>query len=224
MKNSEKLFFGLLGIGILCHIIFLPYYPDSSMMIMNWITIPIYGILGYIGLKRFEEKAGFPDIFEESVNYKYRYLIPMILGVIFGVGAIIFDILNPFKVPALPLPISIPYWIFIAIFDEFFWRLFLLTFLIWLISYQILKENKEKEVFWIVACIEALLYVLLQISMFVLNVGPITPILFAQIILISGVYTIFSCYCYRKGGFLAVLMMRLTQYLVYHIIYGSFLV
>ena len=67
MKKTEKLFFGLLVIGILCHILFLPYYPDSSMMMINWIIIPIYGILGYIGLKKFEEKAGFPDIFEKSV-------------------------------------------------------------------------------------------------------------------------------------------------------------
>ena len=69
MKKSEKLFFGLLGIGILCHIIFLPYYPDSSMMIMKWITIPLYGILGYIGLNKFEKKSEFPDMFEENVTY-----------------------------------------------------------------------------------------------------------------------------------------------------------
>jgi len=57
--------------------------------------------------------------------------------------------------------------------------------------------------------------------MFVQYVGPITPILFVQIILISGGYMVVSCYCYRKGGFLAALVLRLTQYMIYHVIYGG---
>ncbi|MBD3253694.1 MAG: hypothetical protein GF383_01300 [Candidatus Lokiarchaeota archaeon] len=221
MKTSEKIFFLLVVVGTLCHIIFLPFYPDSITLIMNWISIPFYSVLGYLGLKFFEQKAGFPDMLEESITRKERLVFPIILGIIFGIGAIIFDVLNPFKVPRLPFPISIPYWIFVAIFDEFFWRLFLLTFLIWLFSYKILKGEKHNLVFWIIIFAEAGLYMLLQISMFLQFVGSLTPILIFQIIIVSGGFVIVACYCYKKGGFLAVLTLRLTQYLLYHIIYGA---
>ena len=221
MKNSEKIFFGLIVIGVICHILFLPYYPDSMMMIMNWISIPFYSILGYLGLRIFEEDAGFPDMLEEEISNTKRLLIPLILGVIFAIGAILFDMLNPYKVPRLPIPISIPYWIFVAIFDEFFWRLFLLTFLIWLISHVIKDDEKQEKIFWFVVVLEAVLYMLLQTSMFIQNVGPITPVLFLQIILIGGGFTVIACYCYRKGGFLAVMVLRLTQYMLYHVLYGG---
>ena len=129
--------------------------------------------------------------------------------------------LNPYKIPALPLPISIPYWIYVAIFDEFFWRLFVLTFLVWLFSYKLLKENHQEKVFWAMAILEAILYMLLQTAMFIQNVGPITIVLFFQIILIGGGYTVAACYCYRKGGFLAVMVIRIMQYMVYHVLYGG---
>ncbi|TFG03091.1 MAG: hypothetical protein EU540_00410 [Promethearchaeota archaeon] len=221
MKDSEKIFFGLVAIGLICHILFLPYYPNSMMIIMNWISIPFYSILGYLGLRIFEEDAGFPDMLEEEISNRQRLFIPLILGVIFAFGAILFDILNPYKVPRLPLPISIPYWIFVAIFDEFFWRLFLLTFLIWLISRIFKDDEKQEKIFWFVVVLEAVLYMLLQTTMFIQNVGPITPVLFLQIILIGGGFTVIACYCYRKGGFLAVMVLRLTQYMLYHVLYGG---
>lgn len=221
MKDSEKIFFGLIAIGLICHILFLPYYPDSMMMIMNWISIPFYSILGYLGLRIFEEDAGFPDMLEEEIGNRKRLLIPLVLGVIFAIGAILFDMLNPYKVPRLPIPISIPYWIFVAIFDEFFWRLFLLTFLIWLISRIFKDDEKQEKIFWFVVVLEAVLYMLLQTSMFIQNVGPITPVLLVQIILIGGGFTVVACYCYRKGGFLAVMVLRLTQYMLYHVLYGG---
>lgn len=221
MKDSEKIFFGLVAIGLICHILFLPYYPNSMMIIMNWISIPFYSILGYLGLRIFEEDAGFPDMLEEEISNRQRLFIPLILGVIFAFGAILFDILNPYKVPRLPIPISIPYWIFVAIFDEFFWRLFLLTFLIWLISRIFKDDEKQEKIFWFVVVLEAVLYMLLQTSMFIQNVGPITPVLFLQIILIGGGFTVVACYCYRKGGFLAVMVLRLTQYMLYHVLYGG---
>ncbi|MFX1392378.1 MAG: type II CAAX prenyl endopeptidase Rce1 family protein [Promethearchaeota archaeon] len=221
MKNSEKIYVGLIATGLICHILFLPYYPDSMTMIMNWIIIPFYSILGYLGLRLFEKDAGFPDMLEEEINNVQRLLIPLILGVIFAIGAIIFDMLNPYKVPRLPLPISIPYWIFVAIFDEFFWRLFLLTFLIYLISRIFKDDEKQEKIFWSIVIVEAVLYTLLQTIMFIQNVGPITTVLLVQIILIGGGFTVVACYCYRKGGFLAVMVLRLTQYMLYHVLYGG---
>jgi len=225
MKTSEKIFFSLIGIGIVCHIFFMPFYSDSfqdqTQMILNWISIPFYSILGYIGLKMFEEKAGFPDMLEKKITKKSRYYIPLVLGAIFALGAIIFDQLNPYKVPTLPLPYSIPYWIFVAIFDEFFWRLFFLTFMVWLISVKILKDNYQEHVFWAVSILEGVIYMLMQYGMFTQMVGPVTSILFAQIVLISAGYMVAACYSYRRGGFLAVMTVRLTQYMLYHVIYGS---
>ncbi|TFG29740.1 MAG: hypothetical protein EU532_02535 [Promethearchaeota archaeon] len=194
---------------------------DPIQIINNWVLTIIYLFLGYIALIYFEKIAGFPGMLDKEINMNKRVLIPFFFGLIFGISAILFDLFNPIKVPQLPFPISIPYWIFLGITDEIFWRLFLLTFLIWLISYKLLNDNRQEQVFWGVAIFESIIYIIIQLILFSSFVGIITFLVLLQIIIISGGYIIIACYCYRKGGFLAVLVLRLTQYTVYHIIYGS---
>ncbi len=220
-NSSKQIYLILVVIIVVCQIILAIFLLNFMQIVSNWILIIIYVILGYIGLKYFEKNTGFPEIINNEVNSKNRYLIPLIFGLIFGIGAIIFDFINPIKVPQLPFPISITYWIFIGITDEIFWRLFLLTFLIWVISYKLLNGKKQKDVFWGVTIFESIIYIMIQLILFVSFVGPITLLVLIQIIIISGGYIIVACYCYRKGGFLAVIVVRLTQYTVYHIIYGG---
>lgn len=226
MKNlkfvsSKLIYLILIIIIVVCQIILSIFLLPPNQIINNWLLIIIYVILGYIALRFFEKNAGFPEILDKEINFKEQFLIPLIFGLFFGLGAIFFDLINPFKVPQLPLPISIPYWIFIGITDEIFWRLFLLTFLIWVISYKLLNDNKQDQVFWGVAIFESIIYIIIQVVLFSSFVGEITFLVLLQIVIISGGYIVVACYCYRKGGFLAVIVLRLTQYTVYHIIYGG---
>jgi hypothetical protein len=221
-KNTKKIFFILIIVLIICQVILLFLFPNPEQISTNWLMIFVYAVLGYLAIEYFEEKAGFPEVFEDRISNKQRYLFPLIFGFIFGLVAIMFDVLNPSKVPRLPFPISVPYWIFIGISDEIFWRLFLLTFAIWLISYKILNDRKQVQVFWGVTVFEAGIYIIIQLILFETFVGPITFFVLFQILIVSGGYIIVACYCYRKGGFLSVIIIRLIQYMIYHILYGGF--
>ncbi|MFX1340339.1 MAG: hypothetical protein ACFFDK_17145 [Promethearchaeota archaeon] len=220
-NNSKQVYLILVLIIILCQTILTIFFFDSVQIISNWLLTIIYLVLGYIALKYFEKNAGFPDMLNNEINFYNRFFVPFIFGLIFGIGAILFDLINPYKVPQLPFPISVPYWFYVGITDEIFWRLFLLTFLIWVISYKLLKGKKQQKVFWGVAILESAIYIIIQLILFMSFVGPINSLVLIQILIISGGYIIIACYCYRKGGFLAVIVVRLTQYTVYHILYGG---
>lgn len=221
LNNSKQVYLILVIIVVIFQTIITFFTLDPLQIISNWLLTVIYLMLGFIALKHFEKNAGFPDMLSKDIKFNQLFLIPFILGLIFGISAIFFDLINPFKVPQLPFPISVPYWIFVGITDEIFWRLFLLTFLIWVISYKLLKNKKQEKVFWAVAVLESVIYIIIQLILFESFVGPITFLVLIQIMIISGGYIIVACYCYRKGGFLAVIVIRLTQYTVYHIIYGG---
>ena len=204
-----------------CQAIITPFLLGDIQLILNWISIGLYGFLGYLGLKYFEKKSGFPEMLQRDISFNKRILFPFLFGIFFAIAAIVSDIISPTKIPQIPFPLSIPVWIPIAILDEMFWRLFVLTSLIWFTSNKILKGKYHEKVFWGVAIFESLIYMFIQFSLYSKMVGTITPYVILQIILISGGFVIISCYLYKRGGFLAPVTLHLTQYLLYHGLYGG---
>ena len=204
-----------------CQAIITPFLLGDIQLILNWISIGFYGFFGYLGLKYFEKKSGFPEMLQRDISFNKRILFPFLFGIFFAIAAIVSDIISPTKIPQIPLPLSIPVWIPIAILDEMFWRLFVLTSLIWFTSNKILKGKYHEKVFWGVAIFESLIYMFIQFSLYSKMVGTITPYVILQIILISGGFVIISCYLYKRGGFLAPVTLHLTQYLLYHGLYGG---
>src|SRR5512139_3335932 len=75
-----------------------PQIPQSQ--IPKWLislvsaggTLLIYGILGFIGLILWR-KIGFPDIWDERVTNKQRFLIPGLVGSGVGIAIILLDLL-----------------------------------------------------------------------------------------------------------------------------------
>ena len=221
IDKNTKIFWILILISIFCQAVITPFLLGDIQLILNWISIAFYGFFGYIGMKYFEQKAGFPTMTQQNISFKERIFIPFLLGIIFASAAILTDIINPAKIPQIAFPLSIPAWIPIAILDEMFWRLFVLTFLIWLFSNKLLKNSHPQKIFWGVTVFEAIIYILIQFSLYSKMVGIITFFVAMQIIFISGGFIIVSCYLYRKGGFLAPITLHLTQYLLYHGLYGG---
>ena len=221
MDKNKKTFWVLILISIVCQAIITPFLTGEIQLILNWISIGFYGFFGYLGLKYFEKKSGFPEMLQKDIRFNWRILIPFLFGIIFAVAAIVSDIISPTKIPQIAFPLSIPVWIPIAILDEMFWRLFVLTSLIFFISNKILKGKHYEKVFWGVVIFESLIYMFIQFSLYSKMVGTITPFVILQIIFISGGFVIVSCYLYKRGGFLAPVTLHLTQYLLYHGLYGG---
>jgi len=106
-------------------------------------------------------------------------------------------------------------------------RLFFLSFWVWLISIVVLRSKWQNQVFWIIAVFSALAFALGHIpSLMILYnyASPVgmPPVLLTEIILLNGVISIFAAYYMRKYGFLAAVGIHFWTDIVWHVIWGLF--
>lgn len=177
--------------------------------------------MGFIGLI-LARRTGFPELWDSRVSNRQRFLIPSVIGLVYGVVTIIIDLQSPSPVH-LKLPLSIPFYTYGALFLEIMLRLFTIPLLVWFFSNLILRGKWQTTVFWLAAIIAALYeplpHIREQLSgasglavLFVLLKWIIEPLFLANVL---------TGWLFRKYGFLAAFVMRLSFYLVWHIIYGG---
>lgn len=206
--------------------------PDSIIALANAGTaIVLYGGLGYIGLK-LSQKFGFPNLWDESVSNKQRLLLPALVGSsigLFFIGAdMIFSKLHNLGPLPHPLfPISLVVSATAGIGEEIIFRLFLISFWVWLISHVIFKNRWQKQVFWIVAIFSALAFALGHLPSVMTAFGitqfdEIPLVLLMEVILLNGVLSIFAAQYFRKYGFLAAVGIHFWTDVVWHVIWGNF--
>ncbi len=190
----------------------------------------LYGGLGFLGLK-LAQKIGFADIWDAGVSNRERFLVPAIIGAANGAFFILadtfFNRLHSFgPLPHPEFPVSLIASLTAGIGEEIIFRLFFVSFWVWLISYIILKKRGQNQVFWIVAVVSALAFALGHLpSLMVLNglklISEIPPALMAEIILLNGTLSIFAAYYFRRSGFLAAVGIHFWADLVWHVIWGA---
>ncbi len=228
MKNlstSTKIYLGLVAFLVVVKVIFLLFpaaFPGADQVsAFYWTTIFVVAAMGFVGLV-LSRRAGFPDIWDARISNRQRFLIPALVGLIYGVETVLRDLANPSPVH-LKLPHSVPFYAYGAVLLEVMLRLFAVTFLTWLISNVILRGRWQTPAFWVAAVAAALYeplpYIREELSGAPAIADPSVVIKWAtEPLFIANVV---SAYLYRKYGFLAPLVMRLSFYLVWHIIYGG---
>lgn len=195
------------------------------------IMFVLYGFLGFLGLW-FSRRLGFSEIWESRISNKQRFLYPAIIGICIGVFFIILDlILSRFhslgRLPHPPFPTSLAASIVASIGEEVIFRLFFISFWVWVISYLILKGRWQNQIFWLVATISAFLFAFshiptVQYIMGFARLSDIPIALITEIIVLNGVLSLFAAYYFRKYGFLAAVGIHLWTDIVWHVIYGFF--
>jgi membrane protease YdiL (CAAX protease family) len=118
-----------------------------------------------------------------------------------------FHTLGPLPHP--PFPTSLLASAVAGIGEEIIFRLFFISFWVWLISYVILKKKLQTQIFGIVVIFSALAFAAGHIPsvmiLFGLNtINEIPPALMGEIILLNGVLSLFAGYYFRNFGFLVV--------------------
>jgi hypothetical protein len=166
-------------------------------------------------------KTGFKGMMDTEKRAS-KYILPFIPGMGFAVGAIVFDLISSDEVPQLPFPISIPAYVPVAIMDNMFWKLFVLTLAVFLVSGKLMKGRHQEKFFWTATIGYAVLYTLIQFSQYSSLVGDITLLTVFQTVTISGGFIITSCRMFRRYGYLSPVLMHITQYCIYHGLYGGF--
>ncbi len=193
------------------------------------IMLILYGGLGFIGLK-LSQKIGFADIWDLKVSNKQRFLIPALVGGGIGIFFILADVifskfhtLGP--IPHPPFPTSLVASVTAGIGEEVIFRLFFISFWVWLISYVILKKRWQNQVFWVVSTLSALAFALGHFPsvMIIFDLNTIQEIPFAlisEIILLNGVISIFVAYYFRKYGFLTAVGIHFWADIIWHVVWG----
>ena len=193
------------------------------------IAIFLYGGLGLVGLK-LSQKLGFANLWDSKISNRQRFLIPALIGAGIGVFLILADsVFSRFHtlgaLPHPPFPTSLVASAVAGIGEELIFRLFFISFWVWLISYVILKKRWQNQIFWIVTIFSALAFALGHIPSIMILFGfkafnEIPLALMSEIVLLNGVVSLFSAYYFRKFGFLAPVGIHFWTDVVWHVIWG----
>lgn len=209
----------------------LPASKAVIALVNALIMLVLYGGLGYIGLK-LSMKLGFAELWDKKVNNKQRFLYPAIYGIIAGFLLIIFDYIFSFfngigKLIHPPFPTSFFASITAGIGEEVIFRLFFISFWVWLISQVILKGKYKNKVFWIVTFLSAIAFAGAHLPsiMFLENIEQISNlslVLIIEIFLLNSFISFPAAYYFRKHGVLAAVGIHFWADIIWHVIYGLF--
>jgi hypothetical protein len=232
MKNpstSTKIYLGLVLflIGVKSFFLLAPVkFPLSDQAgAFSWLTILTIAALGFVGLV-LSKRTGFPDIWDTRISNRQRLLIPAIIGLVYGGITVLEEYIgtrsHPFQLSSdfnVKFPLSIPFYAYGAIFLEILLRLFAIPFLVWLLSNVVLRHRGQTQVFWLVAILAALYEPLPYMTDALHHTGVLSSLR----VLVGPLFVanLVAAYIFRKYGFLAPLVMRLSFYLIWHIIYGG---
>lgn len=207
----------------------LPASKPVLALVNAAILFILYGGLGLIGLK-LSQKLGFAGIWDANVSNRERFLLPALIGAAIGIFFIAADAvfsrchaLGPLPHP--PFPTSLVASAVAGIGEEILFRLFFISFWLWLVSYKILRKKWLDRIFWIVAVFSAMAFAAGHIPsvMILLGLRTVREIpfaLMAELILLNGVVSLFAAYYFRKFGFLAPVGIHFWTDVVWHVIWG----
>ena len=222
---STKIYLGLIAFMVavkLTFILFPTVFPGADQEgAFFWTTILAIAVMGFIGLL-LARRTGFPELWDTKVSNRQRFLIPALIGLVYGVVTVIIDLQNPSPVH-LKLPLSIPFYTYGALLLEIMLRLFAIPLLVWLFSNLLLRGKWQTKVFWLAVVVAALYEPLPHIREQLSGVSGLAVLLVSIKWAIEPLFlaNVLTGWLFRKYGFLAALVMRLSFYLVWHIIYGG---
>jgi hypothetical protein len=193
------------------------------------IAVVLYGGLGLVGM-RLVPVLGFAELWDDNVTDLQRFLLPALLGFGIGVFFIVADAaFSRFHdlgvLPHPPFPTSLVASLSAGIGEELIFRLFFVSFWVWLISKVALRGRHLEPVFWVVTLVSAVAFALghLPAGMMILGLETVSDIpaaLLAEVLVLNGVLSVFAAYYLRRFGFLAAVGLHFWTDIVWHVAWG----
>jgi len=125
------------------------------------------------------------------------------------------------KIPMVEFPLSIPVYYSVGILSELVFHFIPVVFLLWLLSYVILKNRWQVQTFWVIAILVSIWEPVLQLAV-MYKMGILNNVLAGVLpfLLVFGA-NIIPIHFLRKYGLLSAITWRLSDYLIWHIIWGG---
>jgi hypothetical protein len=231
--NSAAVWLGLMGCWVLMDVLLARYpAPATGRQIFpeGWGALASFAMLGLIGAA-FAARTGFPAAWDARISASRRVLLPLLVGVGFGVLAIVIEevtrslhILEGVFGPAnVAFPASLLVSTAGAIKYELEYLLFVVPTLLWLVSNIAVRGRGQTQTLWVLAALSAAIEPATQgIPLFTLANGAISPAAFAGYLVQSYAFNFAAAVSFRRYGLLAPILVRLGNYLVWHVLYGNF--
>ena len=193
------------------------------------LVIIVYGGLGFLG-RHLALKLGFTDLLDPTVTNRMRFHIPALVGIVIGILFIPLDQLFAMlhgmgPLPHPPFPTSLVASIVAGIGEELIFRLFFISFWVWLLSFVLLKKRAQQTVFWIIAVVSALAFAAGHLPSVMVIVGAesisaLPPALIVEVFLLNSMVSLPAAYYLRRAGFLAAVSVHFWTDVVWHVIWG----
>ncbi len=193
-------------------------------------VLVLYGALGLAGFF-LARKLGLPELWDERITNRQRFLIPVLLGAGLGVFFIILDLaFSTFngvgRIPHPLFPTSLVAALGAGIGEEVLFRLFFISLWTWLVSGLILRGRSQTPVYWVVSVFSALAFSMAHAGTVMLlegwqSIAQIPPAFWVELILINGSLGMVAAYLFRKYGFLASAGVHFWADVAWHVVWGA---
>jgi hypothetical protein len=224
LTKSDKTFLAIVSLMMLGKAVW-TFFGVDHPIVQNWTgtwaALLLAAVLGFIAL-RLAGKTGFPEIWDDKISNKERFLYPVLLGVGFALVEILVGLAMGLPDIHVPFPFSIPVYLSGGIFLEILYHLIPTVFLVWILSNVLLNGKRQGEIFIAVALLVSVWEPVMQINvMYQMGLLPGTA-------LAAGLFTfifagnLIPVALFRKYGFLAPVIWRLTDYGLWHVIWPIF--
>ncbi len=205
--------------------------PRPVIALINMLMVfLIYGSLGWLGMK-LAPRVGFPGFWDPQVSLRQRLVVPGLLGAALGLLFIAVDswlssgrALGPLPHP--PFPTSLVASLAAGIGEEMIFRLFFISFWVWLIGHVLLKQKAPTLVFWIIGLLSALAFAGGHIPAVMMMAGvtafkALPPMLLVEVLLLNMVLGLTAAYMLKRFGFVAAVGVHFWTDILWHVVWGG---
>jgi hypothetical protein len=197
--------------------------PDQRAL-LDWLPLAIFSIAGLIGVL-LSERSGFPEAWDPRISNMQRIVIPLSLGIVFGIALTALDLATGFtKYIVARHGLAQQYNGFLptllsfstaSILVQVIYRLVPIPLLLWLISNVLLRGRRQNQVFWVLAIVFAFFEPFTMTPDLEVLPGGLR----AADTTFQYVENFTEIVLFRKYGYFASVMMRVGFYLVWHALY-----
>lgn len=206
---------------------------EGQALLFDWSSLAIHAVLGGLGVW-LATRVGFMPAWDPRVSNRRRLLLPVLVGAGIGTVATVLDLLTHATLAIaritgqpsfnMDFPGSLLAYSAGGVLVDTQYRLFIVPVLLWLISSVLLRGRGESKTFWVLAAVSSLFEPILQgVGLTLGSGGAITPLILAAYLPTAIANNAAAVVFFRRYGFVASLLVRQGEYLVWHIAYGNFL-
>jgi hypothetical protein len=203
-----------------------PVEPDT------WNTHLVFTLVGLAAIWCMQQ-SGFPAAWDSRTSTRRRLLLPVLVGVTFGIFAIVIDqITGATSVLAAKMgsdfnvgfPSSLFFYTGGAIKLESVFRIIPIPIILWLGSSVLLKGRAQNKIFWALAVLTSAVEPVIQgIPLMQLAGSEIGVLSFAAYAVHAYAFNFAAAVCFRSYGLLGAILVRFGNYMIWHVGFGFYL-